>query len=381
MTKWMVGFGLIAAALLTGCKREVVQSAKAAASPVVNAIATRVEQREFTTAISVTGSLVSKARVDVKAETTGRVLRFSKMEGDAVSAGEAVVWVEPENYKLATRQADSSVQVADAALARTRVLREHAASELDRAKNLLGSGGITDKDYKLAQVTEQESRTQVSLAEAQLAQARAALDVARKRERDTVVRAPVAGEIQHKFINEGAYVEPPTPVFTLVDNGRLELESPVSTVDLGVVKAGQKVTFAVNSYPGERFLGTVVEIAPAVETQSRAAMVRIAVSNSGRRLKAGMFAEGEIQTGVVQQAIVIPASALYRDDRSMKDSFVYTVENGVAKKRAVKIGRERGSEVQIASGLSPGQLVLTEQSIEIAEGVKIAAKEGVGVSQ
>jgi RND family efflux transporter MFP subunit len=366
--------------LASGCKHANVEAAKPADPPAVTAAAIRIQLQPFAAVVPVTGSLVSNARVDVKAETTGRVARFPKEEGDRVAAGEPLLWVDEENYTLAVRQAESSVQVAQAALGRTRVLASHSKTELDRAENLLQSGGITDKDHKLAQVTEQEARSQVALAEAQLAQAQAALDVARKRLRDAVVKAPVSGEIQRKFVNAGAYVEPPTAVVTIVDNNRLELESSVPASDLGPLRPGQRVTFTVTSFPGESFEGRVIETGAAVDSESRAAKVRIAISSAGK-LKSGMFAQGEIQTGVERQAIVIPAAAVYRDDRSAKDSVVYVIDNGKAVKRPVRIGRERESSVEIVSGLHAGDMLIAEQSIEIADGVKVVAREGGRVSQ
>ncbi len=375
---WLPAFFTVL--IVAGCKHADVEAAKPADPPAVRAAVIRVQPQPFAAIVPVTGSLVSNARVDVKAETTGRVTRFPKEEGDRVTAGEPLLWVDEENYTLAVRQAESSVQVAQAALGRTRVLASHGKTELERAENLLQSGGITDKDYKLAQVTEQEARSQVSLAEAQLAQAQAALDVARKRLRDAVVRAPVGGEIQRKFVNTGAYVEPPTAVVTIVDNNRLELESPVPASDLGPLRPGQRVTFTVTSFPGETFQGAVIETGAAVDSESRAAKVRIGIASAGK-LKAGMFAQGEIQTGVEHQAIVIPTAAVYRDDRSAKDSVVYVVENGKAARRPVRIGRERDSSVEIVSGLRAGDLLIAEQSIEIAEGVKVAGREAGRVSQ
>ena len=177
--------------------------------------------------VAVTGTLVSNARVDVKAETIGRLVKFPKQEGDSVAAGEAVAWVDQENYQLAVRQAETAVQVAEAGLARTRVMAAHNQTELERARNLIRSGGITDKDLQAAEVAQRDAQAQVALAEAQLAQARAALDVAQKKLRDTAILAPVAGVIEKKYVNPGAYVEAPTMVFTIVDNRRLELESPV----------------------------------------------------------------------------------------------------------------------------------------------------------
>ena len=149
---------------------------------------------------------------------------------------------------------------------------------------------------------------------------------------------------------------------------------------MGPVRAGQRVTFVVNSYPGQRFEGRVIELGPAVESESRSGKVRIAV-NAGGKLKAGMFAEGEILTGVEQRAIIIPATAVQRDDRSAKDSVVFVVENGKAAKRPVRIGRERDSRLEIVSGLKDGDLIVAEQSIEIADGVKVSPREVARVSQ
>lgn len=369
---------LLAVAWQAGCNRPQAQPAKASdgeAAPVRAAVI-RVEAQPFTAAVAITGTLVSKSSVEVKAQTTGKVLKFPKEEGDRVEAGEPVLWVEDANYQLAMRQAEAAVRVAEAALERARVLEAHSRRELERAQNLVRSGGITDKDLKAAQLAEQDARAQTALAEAQLAQARAALEVAEKHLRDTVVRAPVAGEIERKLVNPGAYVEPPTPVFRLVDNRRLELESSVPAAELAPLRAGQKVTFNVNSFPGATFSGTVVEVSPAVDPQTRSARVRIAVDNSSGRLKAGMFATGEILTQVQSRAIVVPASAVYRQDAGAGEAYVLVVESGRAVRRAVRVGRERDSELEIVSGLKEGDLLIAEQSVELAEGVRVEPAGG-----
>ncbi|MBI3666556.1 MAG: efflux RND transporter periplasmic adaptor subunit [Acidobacteria bacterium] len=366
---------LAALATLAGCHNKGADPVRAAEAPAVQAVVMKVGAEPFTATISVTGTLVSTTRVDVKAETIGHIVRFDKEEGDAVAAGETVVWLDEENYRLALRQAESGVQVSEAALAKARVMEAHGRQEYERAQNLLQSGGITDKDLKAAWATEQDSRAQAALAQAQLDQARAALEVTRKKLRDCQIHAPVAGEIQKKYVNTGAYVEAPTMLFSLVNNQKLELESPVATADLGPVRRGQTVTFTVNSFPGETFACRVIETSPAVDAETRSAKVRIRVNNSSGKLQAGMFAQGEILTGVVSQAIIIPASAVYRDDRSAKVSSVFVVEHEKAVRRQVRIGRERDGKLEIAEGLKPGDLLITEQSIELGEGVRVAPRE------
>ena len=358
-------------AMLAACGKPEVPADAASNPPPVSAAVVAVATETLPLTVPVTGTLVSNTRVDVKAEVIGHISRFDKQEGDAVRAGEPVAWVDDENSQLAQRQAETAVQVAEAALERARLLAAHSRSELERAENLVQSGGITDKDLKAAQLADRDAAAQVLLAQAQVEQARAALEVARKHVRDTVIYAPVSGEIQRKVLNKGAYVEALTHVFSIVDNNRLELESPVASADLAPIHTGQRVTFKVNSYPDLTFEGRVLEINPAVDEQTRSAKVRIQVANAAGKLKAGMFAQGEILTGVNVSAVVIPSAAVYRDDRSAKTSSVFVLEGGKACRRAVRIGHERDSKLEILEGLRAGERLIAEQNIEIAEGVRV----------
>lgn len=371
MRRSMLSAALAAVALLTAChKQEAVTKAASDVLPVTAAVVT-VTTETLPITIPVTGTLVSNTRVDIKAEVIGHISRFDKQEGDPVRAGEPVAWVDDENFRLAVRQAETAVQVADAGLERAGLIASHSRSELDRDENLLKSGGITDRDLKAAQLADRDAAAQVLLAQAQVDQARAAVEVARKHVRDTVIYAPISGIIQRKILNKGAYVEAPTAVFSIVDNNRLELETPVASADLAPIRSGQRVTFKVNSYPELAFEGRVLDINPAVEEQTRSGKVRIQVTNMGGKLKAGMFAQGEILTGVTVNAIVIPSAAVYRDDRSAKASSVFVLEGGKACRRAVRIGHERDSRLEIVEGLRRGEQLIAEQNIEIAEGVRI----------
>ena len=374
MRTLLVVTSLAGLAFSTGCRKQAASTLAASEPPPVAATVVAVGSGAFQATVAVTGTLVSNARVDVKAEIIGRVMRFDKEAGDHVTAGEPVVWVNDENFQLALRQAESAVKVAQAGLDRARLMEAHSRSELERAENLLKSGGITDKDRQAAQLADQDARAQVAVAAAQLEQTRATLEVAHKYVRDAIIKAPVEGEIQTKFVNKGAYLEAPTAVFTIVDNRKLELESPVASADLAPIRPGQRVTFTVNSYPDATFEGSVVEMAPAVDAETRSAKVRIRVANAGGRLKTGMFAQGEILTGVSAGAIVIPGAAVYRDDRAAKSSHVFVLENGKAARRAVRIGRERDGQLEIVGGLKPGDQLIAEQNIEIAEGVRVQAR-------
>src|SRR4029079_10879529 len=134
------------------------------------------------------------------------------------------------------------------------------------------------------------------------------------------------------------------------------------------------VRFTVNSYPGESFDGRLIDVNPAVDEQTRSAKVRGRVVNTGGRRTPGMLAQGEVWRGASRNALVIPAAALYRDDRSAKSSYVFVQKNGRAARGDVRIGSERDTQVEIAEGLRPGEQVIAEQNIEIAQGVRVQAR-------
>jgi RND family efflux transporter MFP subunit len=180
--------------------------------------------------------------------------------------------------------------------------------------------------------------------------------------------------IQKKVANPGAYVEAQAVLFSLVDNRKLELEAPVASSDLAPIKPGQKVSFWISSYGEEAFDGRVREISPAVDSASRAAFVRIPVDNRCGKLKAGMFAQGEILVGTQSEAVIVPMSAVYRDDTSSDRAFTYVVENDKAARRPVRLGQEQSLKFQVLEGLKPGDLVISERSIELAEGVRVKVK-------
>jgi len=108
-----------------------------------------------------------------------------------------------------------------------------------------------------------------------------------------------------------------------------------------------------------------------VDALARSAKVRVRVDNASGKLKAGMFAEGEIQTGVAQQAIMVPAGAVYRSAAAGQDSYVFVVDGDKAARRPVQLGREADNRLEITSGLKPGDSLVAEQRIELAEGVRV----------
>ena len=351
-----------------GCSKQDPKRAEVAA---LNVKTIQVEPRALEEFVDVTGSLVSSVAVDVKTEFAGRIIALRKQEGDAASQGELLAQLDDTNARLSVGQARANLEVAQAALDRMHVAEEHAKTEQDRAQNLLRSGGITDKDLLAAQMASRDARAQVKLGEAQVEQAKQVLAMAQKHFNDCRIISPIAGTVERKPLNPGSYVDAMAIVYRLVDNQRLELDSLVASSDIGRLAKGQAIRFVVAAFPDEEFTATLVTISSGVQTQNRSLPVRAGVPNPSGKLKAGMFAKGRIVVGKKLNALVVPADAIWR--RTGEPPFVYIVEQNQARRREVRLGLEQSSSIEVVQGLKPGEWVVAEQSLELAEGVRIAA--------
>jgi membrane fusion protein (multidrug efflux system) len=362
--------GLAGMLIVAACSREAAKSTTATGALAVQTV--RVEPRPLERTIDITGSLVSSVAVDVKTEFAGRLVRMLKQEGDPVSKGELLAQLDDTNARLSLAQARAALEVAQAALERAKVAEDHARQELERAQNLLKSGGITDRDFDAAQVADRDARAQVKLSAAQVEQSRQAVALAEKHLRDCRIISPISGEVARKVLNAGGWIDGNALLYRLVDNRRLEVETYVASSELGQVKKGQKVRFTVSAYPAEAFDGAITNIGGAVDVQNRSAPLRAAVPNPTGKLKAGMFIKGRIITGTKPGAIVVPADAVWR--RSGQAPYVYVIVNDAANKREVKTGQEEADGIEITSGLAAGETVVVEQNLELADGVKIAPR-------
>lgn len=184
--------------------------------------------------------------------------------------------------------------------------------------------------------------------------------------------SPITGEVEHKFYNPGSWVDGNTLLYRLVDNQRLELEAYVASSEIASLAQGQKIGFKVAAFPEEEFSASILTLSPAVQPQNRSLPVRAAVPNPTRKLKAGMFVKGRIITGVKPAAMVVPPDAIWH--RVGQPSFLYVVEQNRARRREVKLGLEQPQAIEVTAGLRAGDLVVAEQSLELAEGVSITPR-------
>ena len=174
------------------------------------------------------------------------------------------------------------------------------------------------------------------------------------------LKAPLDGIITERQATVGELAGKDTKIFTISDPTDLWVIAEVKERDIAALHLDEEATFTVLAYPNETFLGKVVRIGNRVESASRTHDVRIAVRNEDGRLKPGMFADVEIATTALKDALIIPDTALQSDEEGQM--IFVALDGSKFEKRPVKIGMEQRGRVQILEGVKEGEKVVTDGS-------------------
>lgn len=176
--------------------------------------------------------------------------------------------------------------------------------------------------------------------------------------RPLALKSPIDGIITERQATVGELAGQETQIYTISDPADLWVIAEVKERDIAAVHLNEEATFTVLAFPTETFHGKVVRIGNRVESASRTLDVRIAVRNEDGRLKPGMFADVEIATTALKDALIIPDTALQSDEEG-QIVFV-ALDSTKFEKRPVKLGMEQHGRVQILEGLKEGEKVVTD---------------------
>jgi multidrug efflux pump subunit AcrA (membrane-fusion protein) len=196
-----------------------------------------------------------------------------------------------------------------------------------------------------------------------------------------VARAPIAGTIVALPAQIGMTVSPAVPIARVSGGGALETRVYVAERFISKIAMNQSCEILLDAYPGEVFRGSISEISPTVDPTSRTMEVKINVSNSGSRLKAGMFAKVRIITEKKDNIVKIPGGALVS---RFGEDYVFTTATDpadpaflVAKKTVVKTGILVDNVLEIQEGLAPDQEVIVKGQSMLNDGSRINVIERV----
>ncbi len=328
----------------------------AAAAPLAEFLQsdlTIVEPGALEQALPLTGSLAPLTEATVKAKVAGELVAVTVREGESVQQGQVLARIDPTEVqaRVAARQAD--VEAARAQLVWAEKNRNTQKAMLDKAF--------------ISQNAFDNIQSSYDVAVARLRAAEADLVVARKSLDDAVLVAPFSGIVSQRHAQPGERVALDARVVSIVDLSRLQLEAPVPPAAIGRVKVGQQMNFHVEGFGGREFAGRIERINPAATAGSRSISVYAVIDNREGLLRGGMFAQGALTLSRIQNALVVPASAVREE---IGQTFVYAIEDDLVKRKNVKVGApDAAGRVQVLEGLAAGDRIVRVNLGSLREGV------------
>lgn len=181
------------------------------------------------------------------------------------------------------------------------------------------------------------------------------------------LKSNVKGVVSKLHQNTGAAVSPTTPVVTLVDIDNVKAVAAVDELKIRFIKKGQSAAVSLQAYPGEVFIGKVTNISPVCNSINRTVDVEVMISNKSQKVKPGMYATVEFTEGS-RNALLIPISSLIE---KMGKKYVFIESSGFAKSIPVITGAVTGDEIEIISGLTGNENIITTNAEKINDNEKV----------
>jgi len=348
VTVLVVAAGLLWGLWATGCGGDTGEDRRE--SEPVSVESMRVESGPLVDVAVFSGQLDAEQSVMMKPEIEGIVESVEFEQGQSVQAGDVL-------FRLRSREQAARLREA-------RANRDLAHQRWKRAQQLLSRDA--------------SSRDHADVAQAEFEISKARVDLARVELERTEIRAPFDGVVGQRFVDPGARVEEETELVRVDSLDRLQVTFGVSDEGLPHVATGLSVNVWVRPYPGEKFPGEVFFVSPTLDPRNRRIWVKAWIDNADRRLAPGLFANVDLEVRSVEDALVLPESAVAIDQQG---PYVWLVDDeGHAVRRPIEIGlRERGI-VEVVQGLAPGLEVITAGTHKVSEGkpVRIAETPLVG---
>lgn len=336
--------------------------------------------------LDASGYVVARRQATVSSKITGRLLEVAIEEGMVVQAGQTLARLDDANARRALQLAEAQSAAAGTAVKELEVLVRQAEIDLRRMRDLVTQGiesqsaldqALADRDSLAARL--EAARANVTVAEREVAVRRQDLE-------DTFIRAPFDGVVVSKDAQPGEIVSPMsagggftrTGIGTIVDMTSLEIEVDVNEAFIQRVRPNQPVQASLQAYPEWKIPAHVITTVPAADRQKATVKVRIAFDQLGDpRLLPDMGVKVAFQSetdGANEQRprLLVPERAVRREPDG---GIVFVVRDDRIERRAVAVGGTAGDQVEVRSGLRPGERIVLDPPADLSEASRVKVRQ------
>jgi membrane fusion protein, multidrug efflux system len=335
---------LLAAGLFLTPGSALAQDDSGQAVPVEAAKVVAAPLGEQVTAV---GTLLSDESVTVSAEIPGRLKEIHFTEGQPVEKGAPLFTLDDSVYRAQLADAEAKLKLAEQTYERT--------SKLFSSK------------YATAQSADE--------AVSNLAVTKAALELAKVQLEKTRIVAPFSGIVGLRQVSVGEYITAGRALVNLEAIDPVKADFRVPEKFLPAIKVGQSIRIGVDAFPGDTFDGKVYAIDPRIDVAGRSLLVRAKVPNEDQRLRPGLFARVTVLLKLKEDALTVPEQAIVPQGDSQ---YVFKIDDGKAKLTKVTVGMRRSGRVEILSGLSADDQVVTAGQLKLRDGAQVSIVSGAG---
>jgi HlyD family secretion protein len=356
----------------------------------------RVSRRDLVSAVTASGKIEPKTKVDISADITGRIIRIAVREGELVKKGQFLIQIDPAQYQAAVSRAEGVVASTQATLLQTRASRDQAERAWRRARDLSRAG-----ENLIAPAAVEESKTALDVAQAtyeatgaQLAQSKAGLQEARDNLAKTRLVSPISGRVVRLAVEEGEVAVPGTfsretgLLMTIADLSVILAKVQVDETDVVRLTSDDSVEVTIDAYQDTTFVGRVTRVSHSAQltaTQTASGSndravdfdVEVTLQDPPEDIRPDLSCTARIVTDTRGNALSIPIIALTVRDhervpnensppadtlkpkrRNREAEGVFVVRDGIATFRPVKVGIAGDEFFEVLDGVREGETIV-----------------------
>ena len=379
--------------LATACgkKHEAATEKPAVVSGISTELVSNSSTSDYYEAV---GTVRAKTSTVLSAKVVGSITALHAREGDRVRAGQTLIEIDNRDARTqvskaqagvreaqtGTDEVDKNIRAAESAKAAAEASKALAASTLKRYQVLRERQSVSPQEfdevetkYKVAVVeVERAERMLQSLTArknmvlARIDSAKADVDVAQVQVGYARVTSPINGVVITRHAEVGSLAAPGTPLLTIEDSN-YRLEAAVEESQLRNIRLGATAIVTIDALGQEEISGRVVEIVPAADPASRSYTVKIDIPGKSL-LRSGLFGKARFVSGE-REILAVPSKAILQRGQL---NYVYVVDaSGIARMRLITLGKQSGDRVEVLSGLSHSERIVSDGTLLNREGVKV----------
>ena len=328
------------AALLASNKKKMNAEASSTieAENGVSVNTVKVEAETYSLDFTASGPCQAVNELNFVSNTQGRVVEIYADKGRSVRKGDPLLKVESELLESDYAAALAAYQAM--------------SQDVERFTRSNQAGGVTDQ--------------QLESMKTQLAAAKSRLDRSKKMLDDAVVKSPMTGTINARYVELGSLIAPNVPLFDIVNGGLLKVTVGVPESRVATLSKGQNVTLTNSSTPGRTYSGRINYI--GIKTDRGLNYPVEIYLDRDNELRIGMYLKARFSSNAEHSGILVPRKAIVG---SAKAANVFVVENGRAVRREVALGEMVGDRVEVLSGVDAGDELITAGIMNVADGTEV----------